>query len=85
MRRKQIYIHEDQDFLVKEACAQYGISEAEIIRKGIDMYFSNKNIRLPKNQKAWQKELAFIKKLKKKYKDMPETGRTWRREDLYDR
>jgi len=36
MRRKQYYITEEQDILIKEKAMEWKISEAEIIRKKID-------------------------------------------------
>jgi len=36
MKRKQYYITEEQDLLIKEKALEWKISEAEIIRKKID-------------------------------------------------
>lgn len=80
--RKQIYLEEHQDRRLREVSEATGLSEAEIIRQMIDRQLPI--IYLPRfNREVWEKEKKFIASLMEK--DVPQSPRTWRREDLYDR
>ncbi|MBI3942648.1 MAG: ribbon-helix-helix domain-containing protein, partial [Chloroflexi bacterium] len=79
---KQIYIEPEQEERLKRLAAETGITEAEIIRDAIDQHLLMR--RSPRrNLSAWEAELAFIRQLIQAG-PVP-GGRTWRREDLYDR
>jgi len=83
MVRKQVYIEPRQDELLKRIASATGATEAEIIREAIDQYAAQALTRA-RRLDAWKRERAFIQDLI----DQGPTeggGRTWRREDLYDR
>jgi hypothetical protein len=80
MIRKQIYIRADQEEVLKRKACELGISEAELVREYID-----EGMQRPtaiERKKAWQEELAFIKERAKMR--VPQTGRKWTREELYE-
>ena len=82
MVRKQVYIEPRQEALLKQLVRETGTTEAELIRQAIDRQM--KVIRSPKqNLRAWQEERAFITHLIQQG-PVP-GGRSWRREDLYER
>lgn len=81
MVRKQIYLEPEQEKRLKQQAKALGVSEAELIRRGIDRV-----TRLPAggplDSKAWQDELAFIRKRARRWKALGQTRR-WTREVLY--
>ena len=77
MVRKQVYIQPDQEELLKRCAKEMGVSEAELIRQGIEEI-----ARRQQREKAWREALDFMKgraKIK-----VPQTGRTWKRKELYE-
>lgn len=80
--RKQIYIEPAQDFILKRLAEETGQSEAELIRQAI-----NHHAQLVQHPRpdiaAWTAEKAFIEQLMAQG-ELPD-GRTWQREDLYER
>lgn len=80
--RKQIYLDSSQEWQLKQLASATGLSEAEIIRRTL-----NSRLGLPMQQprdlSAWQNEKSFIQEWMAKGR--VEDGRTWKREDLYDR
>jgi len=82
MLRKQVYIEPRQEILLKQLVRETGMTEAELIRQAIDRQM--KVIRFPRqNLRAWQEERAFIARLIQQ--GPAPGGRSWRREDLYER
>ena len=82
MVRKQVYIEPRQDILLKRLVRETGVTEAEIIRQSIDR--QAKALLFPRRDlSAWQAERAFIDHLIQQ--GPVEGGRSWRREDLYER
>lgn len=81
--RKQIYIEQSQDNLLKSIAQQRGISEAEIIRTCIDLHIGDAIATPQINLAAWSAEKAFIDSIKNRPSLPP--GRDWKREDLYER
>jgi hypothetical protein len=80
--RKQIYLDPQQEAALKRQAAETGISEAEIIRQAIDN--QTRVLRHPMAaMEAWQRELEFMQRLMAQ--GPVAGGRSWRREDLYDR
>ena len=80
--RKQIYIEPRQDQTLKRLARLRKNSEAEIIRQAIDEY--TRVLHFPaRDLAAWAQEKAYIQALMAK--GPVEGGRSWRREDLYDR
>lgn len=83
MVRKQVYIEPQQELLLKEKAAQFGVTEAELIRRAIDLMFRGR-IPVPawKDEDAWREALAFMRERAKR--PLKERPRTWTREDAYD-
>ena len=79
--RKQLYITRTQDRQLKEKAKEYGMSEAELVRKALDLHISKVSFsREP--AAAWKKEVEFIKELMGK--GTVRGQRNWKRDDLYD-
>ena len=81
MVRKQIYIEPQQEELLKQAAAETGMTEAEIIRRAIDLWGKSEEKRR-QAQAAWKEARAFIAELM--VQEPVPGGRTWTREDLYE-
>ena len=80
--RKQVYIEPHQEEVLKRLARETGISEAEFIRQAIDRHA--RSLRPPRRDlSAWEKERAFIDRLIQQ--GSVRGGRTWRREELYER
>ena len=80
--RKQIYIEREHEAALKHLSRETGIPEAEIIRQALDQHL--RTPRYPRTDlRAWEAERAFIRELIEQGPVLG--GRTWRREDLYDR
>ncbi len=82
MVRKQIYIGTQQQKALKKMASQTGKTEAEIVRNALDehvRFLKAKEDRMA----AWRAIETTIDRRTKQ----PQigTGRTWKREDLYDR
>ena len=83
MVRKQIYIEPRQERLLKRRAKELEISEAELVRRAIDQIgrtptFLSSDLRL----RAWEAAKAFMVERKKMV--VPQTGRSWTRDELYD-
>jgi len=81
MVRKQVYIEPEQEKRLKQRARELGVSEAELIRRGIDQV-TRVPAALPLDRRAWQDELAFIRKRARLRKALG-SRRTWTREELY--
>ena len=81
MVRKQIYIEPEQEEILKKRAQEMGLSEAELIRRAIE-YLIRGEVTVPPNLKAWEEAKAFIQGRMKM--DVPQTGRQWTREELYE-
>jgi len=81
MVRKQIYIEPQQEELLKQAAAETGMTEAEIIRRAIDLWGESEEKRR-QSQEAWKEARAFIEELIAQG-PVP-GGQTWTREELYE-
>jgi hypothetical protein len=79
MIRKQVYIGPKQDKMLKRLARQTHQSEAEIIRDAIEDYAQQSSRR----KEAWRQIEATIEQRMKL--SSVEAGRSWKREDLYDR
>jgi hypothetical protein len=82
MVRKQIYIEPEQDALLKRRAAELGVTESELIRRGIEQ-IARKPVDQMSDHEAWGQSLAFMRARG----NLPSTGagRGWTREELYDR
>lgn len=84
MIRKQIYIGKDQDGMLKRVAQSSGVSQAELIRRGIGKGIAE-IAELPiGDDTAWRKAMIVMKELARK-NGIAGKKRTWKREDLYDR
>ena len=81
MVRKQIYIEPQQEELLKKVAAETGLTEAEIIRRAIDLWGESEEKRR-QAQEAWREARAFIKELMAQGQVPGE--RVWTREELYE-
>jgi hypothetical protein len=82
MVRKQIYIEQDQERLLKRLSKELGKPEAEIIRQAINAQTQSLKL-IQRDLKAWEEERKFIEGL---IAAGPVPGRrTWTRESLYER
>ena len=81
MIRKQIYIEAQQERSLKRRAQKTGLSEAELVRRGIDALdrVAATSVRDPE---LWREARAYI--FRHRRKAVPQTGRTWRREELYE-
>ncbi len=85
MIRKQLYIEPAQDVYVKELAAEYGMSEAQIVRTAIDALskgrqFTTENLDL----ECWEEEAQFIRS---RFHLQTKDGNTrrWTRAEIYER
>ncbi|MFA7480879.1 MAG: hypothetical protein WC314_10270 [Vulcanimicrobiota bacterium] len=81
MIRKQVYIEKRQEEALKAASARLGVSEAALIRQGIDRCLDSVVVPLI-DVGAWEDELAYIRN---RHSVTPARERTWTRDELYDR
>lgn len=86
MVRKQIYIAAMQDTRLKRRAAALGVTESELIRRGIDLITEAASPSA--DEQAWQDELAFIEErartLPAPEMSEPLSGRRWPREEMYE-
>ena len=83
MVRKQIYIEERHERLLKQISKARGVSEAEVIRRAIEREAVGEKPRLlAPDQAAWDRILAFVKHRK----PLRPGGRPyrWNRSDAYE-
>ena len=80
--RKQIYLEPQQNEMLKQTSRRLGVSEAEIIRQAI-VAQTARIATGRKNLAAWEKERQFLQTLLEQ--GSVNGGRTWKREDLYER
>jgi hypothetical protein len=82
MVRKQVYIEDRQEALLKRLAQSTGETEAELIRQAIDR--QARTLLFPRRDlDAWREERAFIQDLIRRG-PVP-GGRGWCREELYER
>lgn len=83
MIRKQIYIQKSQEARLKKAAETRGVSEAEIIRRALEIELRHAGYRSAYNREAWMRIQKFILDMEKRGPVKPRK-RDWTREDLYD-
>ena len=81
MVRKQVYIEPRQEVLLKRRARELGVSEAELIRRAIDQAVSRSFALAPEHE-LWEEIEEYIKK--HRMFDVPQTGRSWTRDELYE-
>ena len=86
MIRKQVYLHQRHDRMLKRRARQRGVTEAHIIREALDS--AERGVDGPYKRPtsvdsaAAQKAVAFMRSLAGRRRKGP-AGRTWTREGLY--
>jgi hypothetical protein len=81
MIRKQVYIREDQESRLKRAAKELGVTESELIRRGVDQATAQV-AKGPRDPQAWAELMEFVKK--RGQMQVPQTGRSWTRDELYE-
>ncbi len=81
MIRKQIYIEERQEALLKHLVEETGQSEAELIRAALDDWLAAE-IRRRRALETWEAEKTFIESLLAQ--GPVAGGRTWTRGAIYE-
>lgn len=82
LRRKQVYIEPDQDARLKQLARDWGVTEAELIRRALDRQLGGALL-LPPDRAAWESEKAFLRE-RENLVCGPSQGRRWTREELYE-
>jgi hypothetical protein len=82
MVRKQIYITEEQERLLKERAREGNRTEAEVIRGFLDLALSGDIEREYRRRRAWKRLEALMRE--RAAIVAPQTGRTWTREEIYE-
>jgi len=82
MIRKQVYITPQQDVALKRRAAELGVSESELIRRGVTQGIHGRAT-VPLDHAAWEELLGIIEE---RGRIVPPTGekRRWSREEMYD-
>ena len=81
MVRKQVYITGEQEKLLKRRAKALGVTQAELVRRGVDLA-NQAATRLSRDPQAWEEAKQVIEeRLRLK---VAQTGRGWTREELYD-
>lgn len=84
MIRKQIHIEKSQQARLRKTAAELGISEAELIRRGIDLFLARPQFPSPAiDLSLWESEKKFIAALRRRQRGRKAAN--WTREELYDR
>lgn len=82
MVRKQLYLRDDQDRLLKRLAKEFGLPEAEVVRQALDRFLSGTGPSpLPQAEEALQAFLEEADRLSQSHR-FPE-GWRFRREEFY--
>ena len=79
MVRKQLYITDAQERVLKERARRYRVTEAELVRRGIDQSLDAPNVTRP-DPKAWAEVVRFIRRRMKT--PVRRSARRWSRRAL---
>lgn len=81
MIRKQVYIQSEQEVQLKRCAKERGVTEAELIRQGIESVTVSDQHKY-RDEQAWENELAFLAERAA----IPALGghRSWTRAELYE-
>ena len=82
MKRKQVYIHADQDQRLRALARRQGTTESQLLRAGVDRILAEP---LPQalDHHAWLRSREFIDSLIRR--GPVEGGRRWAREEAHER
>jgi hypothetical protein len=81
MIRKQLYITESQDEILKEQARELGISEAELARRALSEFLSERSPKVTDRPEALRALIERTRSLSEKHR-LP-SGYRFDREDLY--
>ena len=79
--RKQVYIEDEQEQFLKRQAKALGVTEAELIRRGIDL-LRHPAPRVHRDEEAWQDFLALLDERARLPSNA--SGRSWTRDELYE-
>lgn len=82
MIRKQLYITEGQDEVLKDQARQLGISEAELARRALSEFLAERSPRASRRPEALEALLERTRSLSENHRLA--SGDRFDREDLYD-
>ena len=83
MIRKQVYIEPEQEELLKRRSKELGISEAALIRQAIDRLGPDAaGGKSPAARQAWEEAKRVMQE--RMQLRVPQTGRSWTREEIYE-
>jgi hypothetical protein len=86
MIRKQIYMTEAQDGVLKAKARDLKVTEAEVVREALEVYQTYGGADMILDSSAWLQEREFLRqRLAAGSKDKKPAEWTWRRENLYER
>jgi len=82
MKRKQVYIHADQDRRLRALARRNGTTESQLLRAGVDRILAEP---LPQalDHQAWVESREFIDSLNRR--GPVKGGRRWTREEAHER
>lgn len=83
MIRKQLYIEQRQDELLRRQARARRTSQADLIREAIDLQVAGGSAPLRPDPAAWQDARDFIETLVTQHRTKG-VGRKWSREELYE-
>lgn len=84
MIRKQVYIQERQQAVLRRMARKRGVSEASVIRQAIDGQINAGQTRYaPPDVQAWKKVLESMRSAQPAGRSRAR-ARKWKREDLYE-
>jgi len=81
MVRKQVYIEPEQDERLERRARSLGVTESELIRRGIDLVTAGP-APAADDEAEWQAELEFMRERGRI--QLPPGTRSWTREELHD-
>ncbi len=84
MVRKQIYIDQHQNMLLKRKAKALGVTEAELVREALEKHLAL-GIGVKRKTAAWDEEREFIRSRMELGHGKKKKVRRWSREELYDR
>lgn len=84
MVRKQIYIDQHQNMLLKRKAKALGVTEAELVREALERHLAS-GIGIKRKTTAWDEEKKFIRGRMRLGHGKKKEARRWNREELYDR
>jgi hypothetical protein len=84
MIRKQVYIQERQQAVLRRMARKQGVSEASVIRQAIDGQLDGGQSRFaPPDEEAWRKVVASMRGAQRSRRSRLR-ARKWKRDDLYE-